>query len=243
MTENGFIIHRYKSVTSTNDVLKEMAEKGAPEWTAVVAEQQTEGRGREGRRWYSPRGSLYLSVLLKPAILPIELQRMPLIISYALAELLMQDGGDFALKWPNDILLNGRKVAGVLLEARTQGKDVHYIVAGMGINISLGQNSLPADLWDRVAVLEEIIGDWSIESMIKRIYSSLKIHHGSFRGEAWERIREKWSDYADWDTPVLLREGNREVAGYPQCLSDDGSLVLRTSEGVMNIHSGDITTG
>jgi len=234
------IIHRYGSVTSTNDVLKGMAEKGAPEWTAVVAEQQTEGRGRNGRSWYSPRGSLYLSVLLKPAILPMELQRMPVIISYALADFLMQGGGDFALKWPNDILLNGRKVAGILLEARTQGEDVHYIVAGMGINISFGQNSLPADLRDRVAALEEITGDWSIDSMLKRIYSFMKMHYGSFRGEAWESIRNKWSGHADWDTPVILREGKREVAGYPQSLSDDGSLVLRTSEGVNVVHSGDI---
>ncbi len=237
------IIHRYKSVTSTNDVLKEMAEKGAPEWTAVVAEQQTGGRGREGRSWYSPPGSLYLSVLLKPAILPMELQRMPVIVSYALAEFLMQEGGDFSLKWPNDILLNRRKVAGVLLEARTQGEDVHYIVAGIGINISFGQNSLPADLRDRVAALEEIIGDWSIDSMLKRIHSSLKIHYGSFRDEAWENIREKWSSYADWNTPVFFRKGSRDVAGYPQSLSDDGSLILRTSEGVIVVHSGDIITG
>lgn len=236
-------IHRFRSVTSTNDILKQMAEEGAPEWTVVIAGEQTKGRGRKDRTWYSPPGNLYLSVLMRPDISPNLLTRMPALVSYALFEAIGVEIVELSLKWPNDILLRGRKVAGVLVEARSKGEKVLYIAAGMGINIRLDPAVVPSELKESAAALDEIEGDWSVDSLTERIVDSLKKNGLSFAGQKWDHLRTRWASRADWKNPVVVRNGPEEISGRPKSIAEDGSLMLLTADGTVRIHAGDLLYG
>ncbi|MDI6631257.1 MAG: biotin--[acetyl-CoA-carboxylase] ligase [Bacillota bacterium] len=138
--------YRYYPVTSsTNDRAKELAQSGAPEGTVVVAEQQTGGRGRRGRSWHSPPGGLWFSLLLRPDVAPAETQTLPLLLSVAVARGIEEYLGLHPdLKWPNDILLGGRKAGGILAEIGAETERVHHVVAGIGLNVNIA--SFPPEL-------------------------------------------------------------------------------------------------
>jgi len=129
--------HYFPATSSTNDRAKELALSGAPEGTVVVAEQQTGGRGRRGRWWYSPPGGLWFSLLLRPRVSPAEVQTLPLFLALAVVRGVEGYLGlRLDLKWPNDILLGGRKVGGILTEIGAETEQVHYVVAGIGLNVN-----------------------------------------------------------------------------------------------------------
>jgi len=135
----GFVLHTFDTVGSTNDEARRLAEAEACEGQVVFAKQQTRGRGRYGRRWQSPPGNLYASVLLRPVCPPGEAARLSLLAGLALAEAIERfapHGMDLALKWPNDVILRGAKTAGVLLESAT-GADGNstWVIVGTGVNI------------------------------------------------------------------------------------------------------------
>ncbi|HVQ24790.1 MAG TPA: biotin--[acetyl-CoA-carboxylase] ligase, partial [Planctomycetota bacterium] len=129
---------------STSDRLKDLARAGAPAWTVVVGERQTGGRGREGRTWQSPKGGLYLSVLLRPASERVSL--IPLAAGIAVAEAVLEFGVRAELKWPNDVLVSGRKLAGILAEASSSGSGVEWVVLGVGVNVAVELEALPEPL-------------------------------------------------------------------------------------------------
>ena len=141
----GRKIIRLQRVPSTMDVVDEYARAGAPEGLVVVAEEQTAGRGRAGRTWSAPAGSgLLLSVLLRPDVEPRLLGTLPLMIGVAVAEAVEAFvPSPCQLKWPNDVLLDGRKVAGVLIQSRLSGERTEYINAGIGINVNVSKSALP----------------------------------------------------------------------------------------------------
>ena len=140
-----------ESLVSTNDRLKALARGGAPEWTAVLADAQTGGRGREGRTWASPPGGLYLSVLLRPRIAKVGL--LPLAAGVAVAEAAAELGVATELKWPNDVLASGRKLAGILAEAASGPAGVEWVVLGLGVNVALEASSVPPEIAGAVTSL------------------------------------------------------------------------------------------
>jgi BirA family biotin operon repressor/biotin-[acetyl-CoA-carboxylase] ligase len=134
--------------TSTNDVLREMAEQGAAEGTAVVALQQTRGRGRQHRPWHSPPGlGLYLSVLLRPPWPASESGALALLAGVAVADALKQLGvPNVKLKWPNDVFTGGKKICGVLVEPVLKGGNIDFAVVGIGVNVRYGVDDFPPEL-------------------------------------------------------------------------------------------------
>ena len=139
------------SIGSTSDRLKALARGGAPEWTVVLADVQTGGRGREGRTWVSPPGGLYLSVLLRPRFEKVGL--LPLAAGVAVAEAAGELGVRTELKWPNDVLASGRKLAGILSEAASGPAGVEWVALGIGVNVSLDAARLPPEMQDGVTSL------------------------------------------------------------------------------------------
>lgn len=138
----------YRKIDSTNNRALELAADGYPEGTVVVAETQTAGRGRRGRTWYSPpRHGIYLSVILRPQLPVREIPRVSLVVGVAVAETLETEFQlPACIKWPNDILINNRKVAGILSEVVTSSEGVDYIVTGIGLNINNPLEDFPGDL-------------------------------------------------------------------------------------------------
>lgn len=145
----GCQVYLFEQVSSTNAVLRALAKAGAREGTVVLAEEQTEGRGRLGQRWFSPPGvNLYASVLFRPAILPEAVPVFAFIASLALTEAIRAEGLPPAIKWPNDILVERKKVAGTLVECATAGDRVEYVILGTGVNLNVRREALRAALGD-----------------------------------------------------------------------------------------------
>lgn len=135
----GQEIYYFPETDSTNIRAKELAEKGAPQGTLVVADQQNAGRGRRGRGWESPPGcSIYMSILLRPAFLPAKAPMMTLVMSYSVTKSLRACTGlDVRIKWPNDVVLNGKKLVGILTEMSTEIDYINHVVTGVGINVNM----------------------------------------------------------------------------------------------------------
>jgi BirA family biotin operon repressor/biotin-[acetyl-CoA-carboxylase] ligase len=134
-------------VPSTNAVLRQMADAGAAEGTVVLAEAQTEGRGRRGQRWFSPPGvNLYASVLFRPRIAPAEVPGFSFIASLAVTDAIRLEGLWGGIKWPNDVLVDGKKLAGTLVDCASAGDTVEWVILGVGINLNVGRDELRKEL-------------------------------------------------------------------------------------------------
>ena len=232
--------HHFDALDSTNDHLIKMAESGAPEWTVVIADRQTLGRGRRSRDWWSPDGNLHMSILLRPTVSPQELLRLPLTASLAVLSALGSAGSSLTVKWPNDVLLDGRKMAGILTESRSEGNRVHWAVVGIGVNMVSTKDDIPARLRERMAFVHELDLILEPNELAVRIARSMKKWSGSMKGKDWERAMEEWSRRADWNTPYTYRNGIRHIVGVTVRLDDSGGLVMETEDGEMVVYSGEI---
>ena len=156
----GHPILHFPVLDSTQVPLKELARQGAPEGVVVVAQRQESGRGRRGRDWDSPPGGgLYFSVLLRPPLLPGQVQLVNFAAALAVQEGLFRLFGlRAAIKWPNDVLLEGRKLCGILSEAAVEADRIHHVVTGMGLNVNLSASQFPAELGARIATLKDRLG-------------------------------------------------------------------------------------
>jgi BirA family transcriptional regulator, biotin operon repressor / biotin---[acetyl-CoA-carboxylase] ligase len=143
----GFQIYLFGEVTSTNDVLRRLAARGTSDGTVVLAEAQTMGRGRFGKPWYSPPGvNLYASVLLRPSIQPAAAPTYAFIASLALTDAIWAEGSPAAIKWPNDILIDERKVGGALSSYAASGDTLEHVILGIGVNLNVDRATLRAAL-------------------------------------------------------------------------------------------------
>jgi len=146
------------SCTSTNDVAAERANAGAPHGYTVLSEEQTAGRGRQGRSWFSPRGGIWLTTLLRPPLTLGPLNALPIIAALAAAKTINSSLGVKArVRWPNDIFVGGRKLAGVLAETKFKGNRLEYALLGVGINANFHSTTL-AELSSKATSLEDILG-------------------------------------------------------------------------------------
>ena len=181
---------RVDVVTSTNDVARERAEAGADEGLAVIARAQTAGRGRRGRAWVSPPGSaLYLSVILRP---PWPADQAPWlgvlagIATARAAESLLPKGAPVSIKWPNDVLVDGRKLAGVLVEPRSARGRIEFAVAGIGLNVAQQESDWPEELRLRAVSLRQLGAPATVEEAVRAVLDAM--------GGLYAAVREKGGD-------------------------------------------------
>jgi BirA family biotin operon repressor/biotin-[acetyl-CoA-carboxylase] ligase len=201
------------------------------------------GKGRAGRDWWSPKGNLYLSVLLRPDIDAARLPRASILAGLAIFRAIGIEGGEISLKWPNDLLLNGRKVAGILPTARTEGSRIAWVVIGFGANMKEPDESVPGDLEGRIAFLDEVVEigtDITREDLAQGIIDRLLELKSSFEGPAWEKAREEWSRQAVFGPSYMLRDGKKMIEGVPLRLAEDGGLVMETEKGKMTVYAGEL---
>lgn len=153
----GSQIFLFGDVSSTTDALRRLAETGAREGTVVLAESQNAGRGRQGARWLSPPGgNLYASVLLRPALAPAAVAGFAFIVSLALSDAIWAEGVPAAIKWPNDILIDGRKVAGALAAYAVSGERIQWVILGVGVNLNCDRAALEATLGAKAAAAASV---------------------------------------------------------------------------------------
>lgn len=219
------MIHRVGRVSSTMDLLHQWAGEGAGPGTIVVAEEQIGGRGSRGRAWRSPPGGLWLSTLLHPASAAgIELLSLRAGLAVAAAVEASAPEITVGIKWPNDLMLDGRKLGGLLCEARWQGEALAWVVLGVGLNVA---NSIPADLQATATALAEHVPGIRPDTVLPEVAARLEQLSGSDRLSP-----DELADLAgrDWLAGRRLRA---PAAGVAAGIAPDGSLLIRSAEGTV----------
>ncbi len=230
----------YPSLTSTMEVARREAQQGAAEGTVIIADEQTAGRGRRGRVWLSPRGSIALSIILYPSLshLPSLIMLASLAVVHSIEAV---TGLKSQIKWPNDVLVNGRKVCGILIESDVQGNAVNYAIIGIGINANLRLADFPEILPIATSLSDELGRDVSRLSIIRcllveteRVYLALS---------AGGSIYEEWRDsLVTLGRRVCVKTGEAIYEGVAESVARDGSLLLRGPDGSLTrIVAGDVT--
>jgi BirA family biotin operon repressor/biotin-[acetyl-CoA-carboxylase] ligase len=233
----------FDSISSTNDEALAWAAQGAPDLSIVVADEQTSGRGREKRRWFTPAGTaLAFSLILRPRVeeLP-HLSRTVGLAAVALAESLRKRSLAPQIKWPNDLLLDGRKVAGILVESTWNGDTVDYVVIGIGVNVAGGAVPPPELLQFPASSLEHALGECpEREEVLRDILSALIEWRPRLGSEALLRAWERDLAFRGQQVEVTGAEG-QVVAGTLLGLESDGSLRLQGQHGnPVTIGFGDV---
>ena len=240
----GKHIHHYYKIGSTNTVAMEAASAGAPEGSVFLAEQQTGGRGRGANQWHSARSTgIYCSVLLRPALPPSDMLVLTLATGLAVHSAVQEIDSRVVpdLKWPNDVLIGGKKVCGILTEMNAEITRVRYIVAGIGINVN--QSSFPPDLQDLAISLRLATGtDWSrvelcaaLLKSVDREYRSL-LENPDATTSILRRFQERSSSARGQQVEVV--EGG--IEGVTEGLDSRGFLQVRTSQGLRTVLSGTV---
>jgi BirA family biotin operon repressor/biotin-[acetyl-CoA-carboxylase] ligase len=211
---------------STNDEAAKLARAGAAHGTIVIAERQTAGRGREGRVWQSPPGNVYLSAVLRPPLAPGDVPPLTLAIGIGACDAVREFGAHAQLKWPNDLYVAGKKLAGVLVEAQSQGTKLESVIVGIGVNLA----TMPA--LPTAAVLGTGIDR---EQLITRLLAHVEHWIDRYIAAGISAIVPAWRERMLVD--LRLRAG--DLAGTLVDLDDDGAVLLRTDDGdVHRIRSG-----
>lgn len=232
-----------EEIDSTNSRALELAASGSPEGTLVVAEAQTAGRGRMGREWHSPgEGGIYLSVILRPRISPLEAPKMTLLAGIAAAEAVLDLGAmNVHIKWPNDLLIGERKVAGILTEIASDMDQVSHVVTGIGINV--GTRQFPEELKGIATSLKIETGkDFSRAGLICSFLGRYEGYYTRFMNGENRAILERWKDLSS----TLGASFNVDIAGtrikgVAKDIEADGSLIVETLDGIRHrVFSGDL---
>jgi len=239
-------IHHFERTDSTNKRAKEIAAAGAGEGALVVAEEQTRGRGRLDRHWFSPAGQgIYLSVVLRPALPPSEAARLVLLAAVAVAETLIDTAGLKAtIKWPNDVLVGGKKIAGILTELAMEMDAVDYVIIGLGLNVNMPADQWPEDIRGRAtSVLAETGQPFSRPLLLRHLLESFENGYEELTNAGFEPIMARWRDLADMlGRKVSVQARGGSYSGEVVDFDPDGFMILRDNNGRdRRILSGDVT--
>ena len=230
-----------ETVGSTSDEARAYAEAGDPEGAMVVAARQDSGRGRAGRAWASPAGNLYVSFVLRPDCPPATAAQLSFVSAVALAEAfdaLAHGSLDIRLKWPNDVLLGGRKVAGILLESAPAGDRVAWVVVGVGVNLV----SHPTDSRWPATDLSKIGVGASPRETLEAFATAFRARYGAWRTRGFEPIREAWLARAfSLGQMIEIALGSERLTGRFEGIDATGALTLGLpGQGRRDIAAGEI---
>lgn len=242
----GRDIRVFEETSSTNDVVEKLAHDGVAEGVVVFAESQTKGRGRLGRQWHSPsRKGLWFSVLLRPDIRPQATTQLTVAVATALSRALAQQTGlKPQIKWPNDILLNGRKVAGVLTELSAELDHIKHVTLGIGLDVNQSAADFPIELRNVATSLRIASGrSHRRADLAASILRELDADYALIRERQFARLADEWAEQCSTlGREVTIRVGDRVLRGRAEALDEDGALLLRTEHGRLErIIGGDVT--
>ena len=235
------------TVDSTNAEARRLAAEGeekAPDGTLVWAKEQTDGRGRRGRKWHSPPGNLYCSLIMRPDVAAAKAAELSFVAGLAIFDALGsvgEPGHQVHLKWPNDVLLNDHKVAGLLLETETGGGEIpDWVILGLGVNVGVfpGDTDFPAtsfraEQWAATEV-----------DFLESFCRHFMVWAGKWLEEGFAPIRKNWLQRCyGLGEEIEVRLDNETLKGVFTDLDEDGALVLKTADGERRITAGDVFFG
>ncbi|HEY1662442.1 MAG TPA: biotin--[acetyl-CoA-carboxylase] ligase [Verrucomicrobiae bacterium] len=242
----GRDIRVFEETTSTNDVIEKLARDAVREGVVVFAESQTRGRGRLGRKWLSPaRKGLWFSILLRPNLRPQETTQLTVASAVALRRAVVSETKlQPEIKWPNDILVHGKKVCGILTEMSAELDKVRYIILGIGIDVNLNANEFPAELKKTATSLKIETGEaLSRAALAAAILTELDKVYAAISAGKFSAVADEWEEHcATIGKNVTVQIGDRKIRGTAESLDDTGALLLRTEHGRLEpIFGGDVT--
>lgn len=234
----NWAIERRSSVTSTMDVAREKARAGAPDGTVIVADEMTKGRGTKGRPWHAPKGGLYLSLVIRDVKDP---HLLTLALGNAVADALEVAGVEPRLKWVNDVLVDGKKIAGILVEGEATGAEFDFLVAGIGINVNGPSSGL--GLGDAALTLKDALG---CESCIPDLETLLLHDVGKWlrkvrAGRDADIVAAFRARDALVGRKVRVESGGASIDGIADGIDDRGHLRVKTARGVKTALTGSVT--
>ena len=239
----GYRLLCYDSIGSTNDEAKHLAREGAEEGTLVWALEQSAGHGRRGRAWSSPRGNLYLSLILRPDCPAGSAAQLGFIAALAVGDALraiLPRIERIAYKWPNDVLIDGRKIAGLLLECETVGSEkLSFIVVGVGVNLTASPRGTE---FPATSIMEEGLGEIMPEVMLEEFAAHFRSWHTRWRVEGFAPVRASWLAAAAIvrGEPVRVRLESRAFCGRFLELDHEGNLLLDCAGEDRRIAAGEV---
>jgi BirA family biotin operon repressor/biotin-[acetyl-CoA-carboxylase] ligase len=241
----GKTIHHFHTIDSTNSKAYQLALNGAKEGEVVIAESQHKGRGRIGRHWFSPPYlNLYLSAILRPDIPPHQASLITLLAAVAAAEAIEKFSGlPPLIKWPNDILLRDRKVAGLLNEIHSEMDRIHFVILGIGVNLNMDEKMFPEEIRTVATSLKREMGQTiSRKTFLKILLQELERWYMIFSGEGGSSILKAWKEKAQIKgRTVKVTSFNEILMGVAIDVDSEGALILETREGERRrIIAGDI---
>lgn len=239
----GRTLHYRDTLPSTNDFAYRLAQEGAFSGEVVITEQQTQGRGRRGRAWVSPPGlNLYFSAILRPELPPQRAPELTLVTAVAVAETLREAGAAAHIKWPNDLQIGGRKVAGVLTELSAEPDQVHFVIVGVGVNLNARRTDFPPEVAEVATSLAEERGQRVPRALFTAaVLTRLEHWLDRHQDEGFEPIREAWKSLTSTlGQDVLVKTERREFTGTAVDIDEAGALLVRTGAGVERVVAGDV---
>lgn len=235
----GKQVYSFKKTDSTNTIAYRLAEDGEAEGCIICAEEQTKGRGRLGRIWKSYPGGIYMSLILRPDLEPMKTARITLAASVATAEAIRAVASLPArIKWPNDVLIHGQKISGILTEMKAEQDEIDFVILGIGVNVNNEKEKLPAGA---TSLQEELRRPISKVTVAKRILESLEKYYTRAR-EDFASVITEWRNLSDTlGSRVKVTAHGEALEGQALDVDENGALILRLDSGFnKHIFSGDV---
>ncbi|MGR5985876.1 biotin--[acetyl-CoA-carboxylase] ligase [Bacillus cytotoxicus] len=241
----GRTVYFEESVESTRHVAAKLAYEGAAEGTIVVAEEQTAGRGRLSRKWYSPKGTgVWMSIILRPSIPVHHAPQLTLLVAVSVAQAIEKcTGVNVGIKWPNDILINGKKTVGILTEMQADPDKINAVIMGIGINANQQTEHF-------VDEIKQIATSLAIESgkpivraeLMRQIFLQMEKLYKEYLNNGFTVVKLLWESYAvSIGKEITARTMRQTITGVAKGITDDGVLLLEDHQGyIHHIHSADI---
>ncbi len=238
----GTDILHYDRLASTNELAKEKAKTDLNSGTVLIAEEQTGGKGRLGKSFYSPQGGIWASILLRPDLKPVLASRATYLVSLAIAETITENLGlSVKIKWPNDVLVQGKKVSGILTEMGAEIDQINYLIVGMGINANFTLEQIPEDLHSKVITMRSELGEkinrvafvQNLLTRLEKLYPLL---------QQFNELKDRWKDYSvTLGQEVKVLDGKSSYHGRAIKIADDGALVIETGGQKEKVYSGEVS--
>lgn len=241
----GKNVFSYDEVTSTNTIAKQLAEEGELEGTLIVSDKQNQGKGRRGRYWESPKGTgIFMTVILKPQMKPVYASMLTLVAALSLNTAIIDlTGLESKIKWPNDIVVNGKKVSGILTELNAEVDYINYIVVGIGINVSM--KDFPEELKDKAtSLLLESGNPISRAQLIAKTMEYLEGYYERFlRTYDLSELKEEYSKFLiNKDQEVRILAEEESYTGIARGITSEGHLIVeRDNHELVEVYSGEVS--
>ena len=234
----------YNDIPSSNNEAKRLALEGAPDGTVVVAEAQSTGKGRLSRGWYSPaRKGIWFSVIFRPPFLPQEAPKCTLLAAVAVVRAMKDMGFPVGIKWPNDVLYEGKKLVGILTEMSAEMERINFVVIGTGINVNLWPEDFPEEVRE-IATSLSMLGKRNIDrtELFIRILEAFDELYLSVEKDGFSEVLDEWRRYSVTLGQQVNVIGVKETfSGTAADIDDDGALLIDTPTGRRRVLAGDVS--